>query len=77
MIVTGDPSQVDLPPGQISGLVEASELLRDVPGIVQIRFTDVDVVRHPLVGRIVRAYDKAPPRPPVAPPRVPRSGGGA
>lgn len=77
MIVTGDPTQVDLPPGQVSGLVEASELLRDVPGIVQIRFSDVDVVRHPLVGRIVRAYDKAPPRQPVAPPRPARAGGAA
>lgn len=76
MIITGDPSQVDLPAGQISGLAEAVDLLRDVPGIVQIRFTDVDVVRHPLVGRIVRAYDAAPPR--LQPPaRPPRSGGAA
>ncbi len=57
MIITGDPSQVDLPNGQVSGLAEAVDILRDVPGIVQIRFSDVDVVRHPLVGRIVRAYD--------------------
>ena len=77
MIVTGDPTQVDLPPGQISGLAEASDLLRDVPGIVQIKFTDVDVVRHPLVGRIVRAYDKAPPRPVFPSGRGPRSGGSA
>ena len=77
MIVTGDPTQVDLPPGQVSGLAEASDLLRDVPGIVQIKFTDVDVVRHPLVGRIVRAYDKAPPRPVQPPARGPRSGGQA
>jgi phosphate starvation-inducible PhoH-like protein len=67
MIITGDPTQVDLPPGQISGLAEASDLLRDVPGIVQIRFTDQDVVRHPLVGRIVRAYDSAPKPPPFVP----------
>ncbi|MCW5697070.1 MAG: PhoH family protein [Bauldia sp.] len=59
MIVTGDPSQVDLPPGQKSGLAEALGLLRNVPGIMQIRFTDTDVVRHPLVSRIVRAYDAA------------------
>jgi phosphate starvation-inducible PhoH-like protein len=59
MIVTGDPSQVDLPDGQMSGLAEALGLLRPVPGIVQVRFTDADVVRHPLVARIVRAYDNA------------------
>jgi phosphate starvation-inducible PhoH-like protein len=59
MIVTGDPSQVDLPPGQKSGLVEAVDLLKGVEGIAQIHFRDVDVVRHPLVARIVRAYDAA------------------
>ena len=59
MIVTGDPSQIDLPPGQTSGLVEATDLLRGVAGIAQVRFTAADVVRHPLVGRIVDAYDRA------------------
>ena len=59
MIVTGDPSQIDLPAGQVSGLVEATSLLRGIPGIAQVRFTAADVVRHPLVGRIVEAYDKA------------------
>jgi phosphate starvation-inducible PhoH-like protein len=59
MIVTGDPSQIDLPPGQTSGLVEAVGLLGGVSGIAQIRFTSADVVRHPLVGRIVDAYDRA------------------
>jgi phosphate starvation-inducible PhoH-like protein len=58
MIVTGDPSQVDLPPGQKSGLVEALGLLGDVEGIVTVRFRDSDVVRHPLVARIVAAYDR-------------------
>ena len=58
MIVTGDPSQIDLPLGQVSGLVEATDLLRGVPGIAQIRFTSADVVRHPLVARIVEAYDR-------------------
>jgi phosphate starvation-inducible PhoH-like protein len=57
MIVTGDPSQIDLPYGQTSGLVEATELLRGVEGIAQVRFTAADVVRHPLVARIVNAYD--------------------
>jgi phosphate starvation-inducible protein PhoH and related proteins len=58
MIVTGDPSQTDLPPGQTSGLVEAVGLLDGVAGIAQIRFTSADVVRHPLVTRIVEAYDR-------------------
>jgi len=59
MIVTGDPSQIDLPPGQLSGLVESRQVLRDVEGIVEVRFSHVDVVRHELVARIVRAYDAA------------------
>jgi phosphate starvation-inducible PhoH-like protein len=59
MIVTGDPSQIDLPAGQTSGLVEAVALLDGVAGIAEIRFTAADVVRHPLVGRIVAAYDAA------------------
>ncbi|GAB4360450.1 MAG: PhoH family protein [Oricola sp.] len=57
MMVTGDPSQIDLPLGTRSGLVEALHVLRDVPGIVTVRFNEKDVVRHPLVGRIVAAYD--------------------
>jgi phosphate starvation-inducible PhoH-like protein len=57
MIVTGDPSQIDLPSGQTSGLVEATRLLKGVAGIVEVRFTAADVVRHPLVARIVEAYD--------------------
>jgi phosphate starvation-inducible protein PhoH and related proteins len=57
MIVTGDPSQVDLPRGMKSGLVEALQILRGVDGISVVRFKDTDVVRHPLVARIVRAYD--------------------
>jgi phosphate starvation-inducible PhoH-like protein len=59
MIVTGDPSQVDLPPGQKSGLAEAVELLKNVQGIGHTQFSAADVVRHELVGRIVDAYDKA------------------
>ena len=58
MIVTGDPSQVDLPPGQTSGLGEAMQLLAGVSGISIVRFTGADVVRHPLVARIVEAYDR-------------------
>jgi phosphate starvation-inducible protein PhoH and related proteins len=57
MIITGDPSQVDLPRGVKSGLVEALQILKGVEGVSTIRFKDVDVVRHPLVARIVRAYE--------------------
>jgi phosphate starvation-inducible PhoH-like protein len=59
MIVTGDPSQVDLPPGQTSGLAEAVRLLEGVEGIGHCVFTAADVIRHELVARIVLAYDKA------------------
>ncbi len=57
MIVTGDPSQIDLPRGTKSGLVEALHVLKGVEGISTVRFREADVVRHPLVGRIVGAYD--------------------
>ncbi|HEY8441146.1 MAG TPA: PhoH family protein [Xanthobacteraceae bacterium] len=63
MIVTGDPTQVDLPPGQTSGLAEATRLLKNVEGVGLIAFTAADVIRHELVARIVEAYDKAPRRP--------------
>ncbi len=59
MIVTGDPSQIDLPPGQISGLREAIGLLENLEGIAHIPFSSADVVRHELVARIVEAYEKA------------------
>ena len=59
MIVTGDPSQVDLPFGQASGLAEAVRLLAKVEGIGHTIFTAADVIRHELVGRIVEAYDQA------------------
>jgi phosphate starvation-inducible PhoH-like protein len=59
MIVTGDPSQVDLPSGQTSGLAEAVRLLDGVEGIGHVTFTSADVIRHELVARIVEAYDKA------------------
>ncbi len=60
MIITGDPSQVDLPNGQPSGLAEAAALLAGVEGIAQVRFTAQDVIRHELVARIVAAYEGAP-----------------
>ncbi|MBS0507448.1 MAG: PhoH family protein [Proteobacteria bacterium] len=56
-VVTGDVSQIDLPKGQLSGLIDAEQVLRRVPGIAITRFTSADVVRHPLVARIVDAYD--------------------
>jgi phosphate starvation-inducible PhoH-like protein len=58
-VVTGDISQIDLPRGQLSGLVEAEHILRRVKGIAHTRFTSADVVRHPLVARIVDAYEAA------------------
>lgn len=58
-VITGDPSQVDLPRGQQSGLAHAVHVLEDVQGIATTRFTSRDVVRHPLVARIVDAYDRA------------------
>jgi phosphate starvation-inducible protein PhoH and related proteins len=64
-VVTGDVSQVDLPRTQLSGLVDAERVLRRVKGIAITRLTSADVVRHPLVARIVDAYDKSPGRPAV------------
>lgn len=58
-VVTGDVSQIDLPKGHMSGLVEAERILKRVKGIAVTRFTSADVVRHPLVARIVDAYDAA------------------
>ena len=58
-VVTGDVSQIDLPKGQLSGLIEAEHILKRVKGIAHTRFTSADVVRHPLVARIVDAYDAA------------------
>jgi phosphate starvation-inducible PhoH-like protein len=56
-VITGDVTQVDLPEGRKSGLSDAIHLLSGVEGIAFVNFTDVDVVRHPLVAKIVRAYD--------------------
>jgi phosphate starvation-inducible PhoH-like protein len=65
MVVTGDPTQSDLPPGQPSGLVDAIGKLEGLPEIGTARFDRTDVVRHPLVAQIIQAYDAAA----VAPPR--------
>ena len=64
-VVTGDVSQIDLPKGAMSGLIDAERVLKRVKGIAVTRFTSADVVRHPLVARIVDAYD-AQRRPPAA-----------
>jgi phosphate starvation-inducible PhoH-like protein len=58
MVVTGDPTQVDLFSGQRSGLTEAIDVLRNVEGIAFIQFDDRDVVRHNLVQKIVKAYER-------------------
>ena len=58
IVVTGDVTQIDLPRGKKSGLVEASKVLKDVKGIDFCYLKDVDVVRHELVKRIITAYDK-------------------
>jgi len=58
-VINGDVSQIDLPRGVDSGLVQAERVLRRVEGIAFTRFTAADVVRHPLVARIVEAYERA------------------
>jgi len=69
MVVTGDITQIDLPPGQISGLVEAATVLDGVEGVALCRFSDADVVRHPLVQRLVQAYARRDDRAAAAAPR--------
>jgi len=56
MVVTGDPTQIDLPAGQLSGLIEAAQVLEGVEGVAICRLSAADVVRHPLVQRLVNAY---------------------
>jgi len=58
-VVTGDVTQIDLPSDKKSGLVEATKILEGVEGIAFMHFTEADVVRHPLVQSIIRAYDRA------------------
>jgi phosphate starvation-inducible PhoH-like protein len=60
-VVTGDMTQIDLPKGQVSGLIEARRVLRQVRGLAFTEFDSSDVVRHPLVARIVDAYEQASP----------------
>ena len=56
-VVTGDVTQIDLPPGRTSGVVQAIEILRNIDGMSMVFFSDRDVARHPLVQRVVNAYD--------------------
>ena len=56
-VVTGDVTQIDLPEGKKSGLVHAVNILKNIEGIQICRLTDKDVVRHPMVMRIIRAYE--------------------
>ena len=63
MVVTGDPTQVDLPSGASSGLSDAVIVLKGVQGVAAVGFSNSDIVRHALVGRIVAAYDKKASKP--------------
>ena len=58
-VITGDVTQTDLPRGTASGLSEAREVLAGIEGIAFVTLRDTDVVRHPLVARIIQAYEKA------------------
>ncbi|MFH0811192.1 MAG: PhoH family protein, partial [Pseudomonadota bacterium] len=57
-VITGDITQIDLPEGKVSGLVESAQILGNIAGISFIRFTERDVVRHHLVREIIKAYDE-------------------
>ncbi len=71
-VVTGDVTQIDLPDRRRSGLTEAEYLLKDVEGIAFCYFTEVDVVRHPLVAKIIKAYERKPAEGESARPALPR-----
>jgi phosphate starvation-inducible PhoH-like protein len=65
--ITGDVTQTDLPPGQTSGMIHALALLEGIRGIARVELTESDIVRHPLVKRIVEAYSREPPPSPETP----------
>ena len=67
MVVTGDTTQIDLPRSKQSGLLEIRHILRDIPGIDFHHFTASDVVRHPLVQKIIEAYEQAKSTEPIGP----------
>ncbi|MBI3988647.1 MAG: PhoH family protein, partial [candidate division NC10 bacterium] len=56
-VITGDITQVDLPAGKLSGLIEVRQILKDIEGIKVVHLSEEDVVRHELVSAIIRAYD--------------------
>jgi phosphate starvation-inducible PhoH-like protein len=58
-VITGDVTQIDLPTGRASGLIHARSILQGIDGIAFATFSDVDVVRHPLVQEVIRAYERA------------------
>jgi phosphate starvation-inducible PhoH-like protein len=58
MVVTGDVTQIDLPRAKLSGLLEVNHILRDIPGIEFHHFSGADVVRHPLVLKMIEAYER-------------------
>jgi phosphate starvation-inducible PhoH-like protein len=60
VVITGDITQVDLPPEKTSGLIEVQDILKPIPGIKFVYLSGIDVVRHPLVQEIVDAYSKKP-----------------
>src|SRR5262249_16564688 len=74
LVITGDPTQTDLPPAQRSGLRDALDLVHGIRGIGIIQFSDADVVRHPLVAALIRAYHA---RDGARSPRVTEGEGGA
>jgi len=67
MIVTGDITQIDLPRSKVSGLTQAPRILRNIPGIDFHHFSAADVVRHPLVQKIIAAYEEAKTAEPIGP----------
>jgi phosphate starvation-inducible PhoH-like protein len=76
-VITGDVTQIDLPTGRASGLIEAAQVLREVPGVEIVRFTERDVVRHELVQKIILAYERhAAQGRDAASPRAGAAGGG-
>jgi phosphate starvation-inducible PhoH-like protein len=58
VVITGDETQIDLPPNKRSGLLEAHRVLKNVEGIAVVEFDKRDIVRHPLVQRIIAAYEE-------------------
>ncbi len=61
-VITGDVTQIDIDPSRKSGLIDASEILRGINGLSFIFFSEKDVVRHPLVQKIIRAYESSSPK---------------